>query len=78
MRLEDGLVNLCLQRVRIIGAEPERSQERCSTGEIALCLCDSRLKHNRIYIVGRYVENLLQLREGLRKATKADVGARVL
>ena len=49
----------------------QRSEERSSTRQIALGLCDSRLIRERIHVVRYDIENLIKLsqRFGKRRST---------
>ena len=48
----------------------ERSEERRSTRQIALGLCDSRLEREGIHVVRRDIENLIKLSQRFGETTK--------
>src|SRR5262245_45481373 len=72
------MVNLFFQGVSVIRSQPQRSQKRRSTRQIAFRLCDSRLQHKSICVVGCDIENLLKVCQRFWETTKTDVGTRVL
>ena len=53
--------------------------EQCSrTRQIALGLCDTRLKRESIHVVRCNIENLIKLSQRFGETTKVDIGKRVL
>src|SRR5262249_5952467 len=56
----------------------ERGEYRGSSRQVSDSLGDSRLLHQRIHIIRRYIENLIELLHCLGKTTKNDIGNRVL
>src|SRR4029077_13618564 len=78
MPLQDCLVNLCFQRVRLAGVRVERSEERRGTRQVVLGLCNRRLEREDIHVVGYDIKKLIKLSQRLGKTTKEDIGKRVL
>src|SRR5215468_9611344 len=78
MALQNGLVYLCFKCGGFVGRRAERSEYRSSARQVADGLGDSRLLHQRIHIIRRDVENLIELLYRLGKTTKHDIGNRVL
>src|SRR4029450_1610327 len=56
----------------------QRSQKRCSPGQIALGLRDTGLDHRGVNVVRCKVENLIKFSQRFREATDNDQGKRVL
>src|SRR6476469_4865804 len=55
----------------------ERSEQRSSTRQIALSLCDIRLACDDIHVVGCDIKNLIKLSQRLGKTTLKRIGIRV-
>src|SRR4029453_12054647 len=71
-------VNLCFQGLGVRSDRPEWSEERRSTGQIALGLFDSRLSRECIDVVRGDVKNLIKLSQRVGEITESDIGNRVL
>ena len=54
------------------------SEERRSTRQVALGLCDGRLYRHGIDVVRRNIENLIKLSQRFGETTKIDIGNCVL
>ena len=54
----------------VVGVRAERSEERRSTRQIALGLCDSRLYREGIHVVRCDIENLIKLSQRFGETTK--------
>ena len=76
--LQDRLVNLCFQRVGVVGGRVKRSEERRGPRQVALGLCDSRLYRESIDVVRCDIENLIKLSQRFGKTAKDHIGTCVL
>src|SRR5262245_10327183 len=76
--LQDRLVNFCFQVLGGIGPEMERSEQRRRTRQVALALCNTRLKREGIDVVRCDIENLINLSQRFREAALADIAVRAL
>src|SRR2546430_8392173 len=56
----------------------QRREERSSTRQVALGLCNTGLCRNGIHVVRYDIENLIELSQGFGETTKTDIGIRVL
>src|SRR2546430_8917245 len=56
----------------------QRREERSSTRQVALGLCNTRLCREGIYVIRFNIENLIELSQGFGETTKTDIGIRVL
>src|SRR5713101_5856328 len=56
----------------------KRRKKRCSSRQIALRLCYSRLYSENTSIVWCNIQNLIKLSQRFRETTKADIRSRVL
>ena len=62
----------------MVGLGTQRREERSSTRQITLGLCDSRLERERIHVVRRYVEDLIKLSQCFGETTKYGIRKRVV
>ena len=74
----EWLGKLVLPRPEFSSDRTERSEERRSTGQIALGLFDSRLSSKCIDVVRSDVKNLIKLSQRFGETTESDIGNRVL
>src|SRR5437667_12661042 len=56
----------------------ERGEKRCSTRQVAVGLCNTRLFCEGIDVVRYDIENLIELSQRFGEKTKTDIGIRVL
>src|SRR5215468_82524 len=78
MALQDGLVYLCFKSGGFIGRRTERTKYRSSCWQVADSLGDGRLLYQRIHIIRRDIENLIELLYRLGKTTKNNKRNRML
>ena len=73
-----SLGKLYFQHTVVVGIRTQRSEERSRKRQITVGLCDSRLIRERIHVVGRDVEDLIELSQCLRETMKGEIGICVL
>ena len=71
--LKDGLVNLRFQGLGVVGLRVERSEERASTRQVSLGLCDTSLAREGVQVVRRDIENLIKLSQRFGETTKKGI-----
>src|SRR5262249_62237292 len=76
--LQDGLISSSFPCGNVVTGNLKWSEQRRSLRQIALRLRDCRLLRERINVVRRDIENLIEFPIGFSKVTKTDIGKRVL
>src|SRR5215470_15831613 len=73
MALQNGLVNLCFQRLGVVGRRVDRSEEYGGPRQIALSLCDTRLSCEGGHVTRHDIENLVEFSQCFGETTKLNI-----